>query len=82
MENAAELPKYTGMNNYAIKLEEDKQPLFGPIYSLEPVKLKTLKTYIKTNLVIGFIRPSKSLAEAPILFNQKPNRSICLCVNY
>ena len=33
-ESAAELPENTGMNEYAIELEEGKQPPFGPIYSL------------------------------------------------
>ena len=35
IENIAEYPKNTRINEYAIKLEEDKQPLFGLIYSLE-----------------------------------------------
>ena len=50
-----ELPENTRINEYAIQLEEDKQLSFGPIYSLRLVKLETLKTYIKTNLVNGFI---------------------------
>ena len=70
------------MNEHLIKLEEDKQPSFGPIYSLGPVELETLKTYIKTNLANGFIRPSKFLAGAPILFNQKPDGSLRLCMDY
>ena len=81
-QNVAELPENTGMNEHAIELEESKQLPFGPIYSLEPVELETLKTYIKTNLANGFIRPSKSLARAPIFFDRKPNRSLRLCVNY
>ena len=70
------------MNNYAIKLEKDKQPFFSPIYSLGLIKLKTLKTYIKTNLINGFICPSKSPIKAIILFDQKPDRSFSFCVNY
>ena len=46
------------------------------------MELETLKTYIKTNLVNGFIQPSKSLAGASILFVCKPNSSVWLCVNY
>ena len=61
-ENAAELPENTKMNKHAIELEESKQPPFGPIYNLDPVELEMLKTYIETNLVNGFIRPSKSPA--------------------
>ena len=70
-----ELSENTEMNKYAIKLEEDKQLLFGPIYSLGPVELETLKIYIKTNLANGFIRPSKSPAGVLILFDRKPDRS-------
>ena len=79
---AAELSEHTEINTHAIDLEEGKQPPYGPIYSLRPVKLEILKTYIETNLANGFIRPSKSPAGAPILFDQKPNGSLCLCVDY
>ena len=70
------------INKHIIKLQEDKQPSYGPIYSLGPVELETLKTYIKTNLANSFIWPSKSLARAPILFVQKPDSSLHLYVNY
>ena len=53
--NAAKLLRYILINNYAIKLEKNKQPLFGPIYSLGPIELETLKTNIKTNLANNFI---------------------------
>ena len=76
------LPERTGANEHAIKLEEGKQPSYGPIYSLGPVELEALKTYIKTNLANSFIRTSKLLASAPILFIYKPNGSRCLYVNY
>ena len=81
-EYVVKLPENTGMNEHAIELEEGKQPLFGPIYSLELVKIEILKTYIKTNLANGFIRLSKFPTEALILFNRKPNRSLHLCVDY
>ena len=76
------LPKRTGVNEHAIELEEGKQLPYRPIYILEPVELETLKTYIKTDLLNGFIRASKSPAGAPILFVCKPNGSLCLYVNY
>ena len=81
-ENVAELPENTGMNKHAIKLEKGKQPLFGLIYSLGPVELETLKTYIKTNLANSFICPSKFSEGALILFDKKPNGRFCLCVDY
>ena len=56
---AAELPKHTEINTHAIDLEEGKQTPYRPIYSLRPVELETLKTYIETNLANSFICPSK-----------------------
>ena len=82
MEYVAKLPENTGIKKHAIKLEEGKQQLFGPIYSLRLVKLETLKTYIKTNLANNFIRPSKSPAGASILLDRKLDGSLRLCVNY
>ena len=76
--NEAELPENTGINEHAIELEESKQPPFGPIYSLGPIELETLKTYIKTNLAIDFICLSKFPSETHILFDRKPDGSLCL----
>ena len=64
-ERASILPEATELNQHAIELQEGQQPPYGPIYSLGPVELKMLKTYIETNLANGFIRPSKSPASAP-----------------
>ena len=77
-----ELPENTSINEHAIKLIEGMQPPYGPIYSLGPVELETLKAYIKTYLKTGFIRPSKSPVDAPILFDKKTNESLRLCVDY
>ena len=79
---ASELSKHTRINNHAIELVEGQQPPYGPIYSLEPVELETLKAYIETNLANRFIRRSKSPAGAPILFDRKSNGSLRLCVDY
>ena len=76
------LPEVTEWNQYVIKLQEGQQPLYGPIYSLGPVKLKTLKSYIETNLANDFIWPSKSPAGTPILFVEKPDGSLRLYVDY
>ena len=81
-ENTVELLKNTGMNKYAIKLEEGKQPPLGLIYSLSLIELEMLKTYIKTNLANGLIRSSKSPARASILFDRKADGNLCLCVDY
>ncbi len=79
---ATELPEHTGINDHAIELVDDWQPPYGPIYSLGPVELETLKAYIENNLANGFIRLSKSPARAPILFDKKPDGNLRLCVDY
>ena len=68
---AFELPEYIGINDHAIKLVDGQQPPYGPIYSLKPVELETIRAYIETNLANGFIRPSKSPASSPIFFKRK-----------
>ena len=79
---AMKLSEKTGINEHAIELQDSKQPFYGPICSLRPVELETLKTYIKIHLKTGFIWPSKFLAGAPILFDKKPDGSRWLCVYY
>ena len=79
---ASELPEHTGINDPTIKLVDGQQPPYGLIYSLGPVELETLKTYIETQLANKFIKPSKSPAGAPILFDRKSNGSHRLCVDY
>lgn len=50
-----ELLENTGINKYAIKLKDSKQPPYRLIYSLGLMKLETLMTYIKIHLKTGFI---------------------------
>lgn len=76
------LPEQTEFNQHVIELEKSKQPPYRPIYSLGRVELETLKTYIKTHLKTGFIQSSKSPAGALILFDKRPDGSLCLCVDY
>ena len=82
VKNVAKLSEYFKINDHTIELKEDKQLSFRSIYSLEPVELEILKIYIKTSLANNFMRPSKSLAKALILFDWKPNGSFWLYVDY
>ena len=66
---AFKLPEHTEINDHTIKLIDSKQPPYELIYSLKSIELKTLKVYIETSLANRFIRPSKLLAGASILFN-------------
>ena len=69
------------LHNHAIEIG-DGQLWFGLIYPLSAVELDVLKKYIKNNFEEGFIVPSTSLVEAPILFTKKKNRGLQLCVDY
>ena len=55
---------------------------YGFIYSLNLVKLETLKIYIKNNLANGFIRSSKFLVKTSIFFDKKLGKSLRLCIDY
>ena len=81
-DSVAELPEYTGINDHPIYLLDNKQPPYSLIYSLGPVELEILKTYIEANLASSFIRSSKSLAGAPILFVQKNDGRLRLYVDH
>lgn len=80
--SVVEYSKCFDINENSINLELEKQPPYGPIYSLSLIKLKTFKTYIKIKLANNFICLSKSLDRALILFIQKPDNSFYLCDNY
>ncbi len=62
------LPENTGMIEHGIELVEGKQPRYGPIYTLSPVELETLKTYIKTHLKIDLFDLLSLLLEPPTFF--------------
>lgn len=79
---ARELPEINGMNEYAMKLIEGKQASYGPIYSLNSIKPKTLKVYIETHLMTGFIWPTKFSADDLILFDKKFDGDLELCIDY
>lgn len=77
-----ELSEKMNINEYAIELEEGKQPSYRPIYNLGLVELKTLKIYIKTHLKTRFIPLSKSPSGVTILLYKKLDNSFRLCVDY
>ena len=79
---ASKLTEHTKINDHAIEQVDSQQLSYGPIYSLWPVELETMKTYIEINLANGFIISSKSPADALILFDRKSNGSLRLCVHY
>ncbi len=58
------------------------QPPLKPIYNLSQYELVTLCEYLDENLENGFIRHSKSLVSAPILFVKKKDGYLRMCVDY
>jgi len=65
-----------------IDLKEGTSPPLGTLYSLSPVELSALQTFIDENLNTGFIRPTTSSHAAPVLFIKKKDGSLCLCVDF
>ena len=78
---ASELPPHR-KHDLKIDLEEGTSPPLGTVYSLSPVKLEALQTFIDENLCTGFIQPSSSPHAAPVLFIKKKDGSLQLCVNF
>lgn len=67
---------------HTIDIQEGKDPPWGPIYPLSPDQRKELEAYLKTKLELGRIRPSTSLAGAPVLFVPKKDGGLRLRVDY
>src|SRR5437763_1023505 len=81
LDNAKKIAPHRNID-LAIDLQPWKEPPYGPIYPLSQTKLATLHDFLEENLAKGFIRESKSLARAPILFVPKKDGGLRLCVDY
>ena len=68
--------------NLKIKLEDGAIPPFGPIYSLSPHELQTLREFIDEHLANGLICPTHSPSRALVLFIKKKDGSLWLCVDF
>jgi len=68
--------------DHAINLKEGTEPPWGPIYPMSAHKLNARDKYSKQMMAEGKIADSESPYGAPILFVQKPDRSLRLCVDY
>ncbi|GJP80461.1 hypothetical protein CLOP_g10671, partial [Closterium sp. NIES-67] len=67
---------------HTIPVEPGKLPPFRPLYRLSPAEYKEAKQQIEEYLRKGWIEPSASLYEAPILFVNKKGGGLRMCVDY
>ena len=67
---------------HTIPIPEGAEVPYGPIYPLSQKELEVLRKYIDDFLARGWIRPSESPAGAPILFTDKKDGGLRLCVDY
>jgi hypothetical protein len=68
--------------DYTIELRNRALPSFRPIYNLPETELAVLHKYIHENLSKNFIRHSKSLARALILFIKKKDELLRMYMDY
>ncbi|KAJ1574825.1 hypothetical protein NDA12_005891 [Ustilago hordei] len=78
---ADKLPHHTE-HDLHLKLIEGGKPPQGPLYLKGPKEMSELRRYLDENLEKGFIRPSKSPAQSPVLFVPKKDGGLRLCVDY
>lgn len=67
---------------HAIELKPGTVPPFQPLRNLSEKELAALRDYLSTAEANGWIRRSVSEAGAPILFAQKKDGSLRLCIDY
>jgi hypothetical protein len=79
-ENASMLPAHNKLD-HAIETENGEPP-FGPLYNLSQSELQVLRTYLEESIKKGWIRRSTSPAGALVLFQQKKDGGLRLCVDY
>jgi Reverse transcriptase (RNA-dependent DNA polymerase)/RNase H-like domain found in reverse transcriptase/Integrase zinc binding domain/Retroviral aspartyl protease/Chromo (CHRromatin Organisation MOdifier) domain len=81
----AEMPKGlppARQTGHTIELIEGAKPMFRPLYRLSPFEHEEVRTQITDLLDKGWIEPSSSPFGAPILFVQKKDKSLRMCVDY
>ncbi|XP_057782057.1 uncharacterized protein LOC130999990 [Salvia miltiorrhiza] len=67
---------------FTINLEPGAAPISKAPYRMVPAELQELKLQLQELLDMGFIRPSASPWEAPVLFIKKKDGSLRLCIDY
>ena len=68
--------------DFQIELTPGIEPISKAPYRMDPLELKELKVQMEELVSKGFVRPSTSPWGAPILFVNKKDGSLRLCINY
>ena len=68
--------------DFCIDLEPGTRPISIPPYRMAPAELRKLKTQLQELLSKGYIRPSASPWDAPVLFVKKKDGSVRMCIDY
>jgi hypothetical protein len=67
--------------DFEINFECDEPPM-ERTYRMSPVELRQVRVQLQDLLAKGWIRPSKSMYGAPILFVRKKDGTMRMCVDY
>lgn len=68
--------------DHKIELEPGAKPPAKAPYRMAPPELEELKKQLKELLDAGYIQPSKAPYGASVLFQNKHDGSLCLCIDY
>jgi hypothetical protein len=78
---ANQLPPHRHFD-FPINLLPNSVPPYSKVYSLTIDEKESMQKWVKQNLELGLIRPSKSPFGAPCFFIKKKDGSLRLCVDY
>ncbi|GKA82408.1 putative nucleotidyltransferase, ribonuclease H [Tanacetum coccineum] len=68
--------------DHTIELETGSKPLAKAPYRMLLPELEELHKQLKELVDVGYIRPSKALYGAPVLFQRKKDGSLRMCIDY
>ncbi len=76
------LPQDRGIGHVIPLQDPTSEPPFRPTYRLSPLERQEAETQIKALLAAGLIEPSSSPYGAPILFADKKDGGLRMCIDY
>ena len=69
-------------HKFRIDLEDDTPPVHRSLYKLSPLELEEVHKQIQYMFEHGFIHPSDSPYDAPVLFAPKKDGGLRFCIDY